>query len=265
MMKYICLILITLLAVPVMSANRVDTIKGATNTDDASIQNTGLGTDNFGAAAYLRCNSDGASGKVALVRLNNIGWATVPTGYRVDSIMLEMIFDSISISTNRGDSISICVRDWQEGALSGTPSLAGAKEVTWLKYDGDEDIVDFVWATAGARSAPTNDRTASFDVDSVFTTDVAGDKASWMLRDTAQCRQLRENASGFQGGFRIGTAGSGQHRYYSSEAASANQPIFVVYSTLPETGTNQRIAAGTLGMRLRAGKVGKRLKPDYGY
>lgn len=264
MMKYLWFILITLLAVSASSQVRVDSLIDSSTIDDTYIAGGIPALNNYGVSTRLSTAASNA--RAILIRPAAFAMLITPTTYKIDSMELILVIDSVDISNSRGDSAILMRRDWQEGALNGTTAalLIGCN---WNKYGSTEFEEDFAWETAGALGTSADRYATGYDIDSTYTTDVAGDStANFMLRDTAVLRAMRDNDANYAGGIAIRQVNSGTTHFGSTEHATAGRrPKFRIYSHLIPTGTNQRLSAGSLGMRLRAGTVGKRLKPDYGH
>lgn len=263
-MKYIWLILITLIAGSAFSANRIDSLFGTTNTDDSWIS-SGLQSDwNNGTDTLLLF---AASTKKTVFRINTAGWSTIPTAFIVDSIAVWLRVDSAVITVDRADSGYVCYRDWIEGTKARTDNTPFEACVTYNKYTANGSSADSLWGTAGCQNTTTDRSGTAFDWEPIQTTDVAGNWKTWWFRDTAIIRQMRTNVAGFRGGFVFWQAsGTGQqHAFASTENANAaDRPFMMVYSHSID-GTNQRLANGMLGMRINNGNVARRLRADYGY
>lgn len=247
-----------------MSQARVDSVSDSVYMDDTWIGGGVNAAWNNGWDSLLLANTQ--TGKKILIRLNNFGWALPPVGNAIDSLLLSMELDSCVITADRVDSAFLCRRDWQEGELfrADATLLPGCNGT---KYYTTDDPTDLNWTTAVCDNTTTDRTGTAFDWEPITTLDIVGNRKVWILRDTSILRQMREQ-SAYTGGVLIWQAsGSGQqHGYGSLEKNTAtDRPFFKIFSHTPVVGTNQRIANGVLGMRLRAGTVGKRSKPDYGY
>lgn len=261
-MKYIWLILISLIAVPVFSAPRTDTYNDATTIEDSWATTAAL-DNNWGADTRLRTTNGTRFILIRLVLSASI--QSIPTNFLLDSCKFVLFHDSINTSANRIDSAYVVYRPWAEGTGNNTLVLLGQNQMTWNKYGGDESVDDFPWGTAGCQNTTSDRRAAAFAFDTAYSSAAAGDSMEYWLRDTAVLNDWRNGGATYAGGIKINQLSSGQVVMGSSENGTAGRrPKVVVYSHSVD-GTNQRIANGILGTRISNGLVSRRLRADYGH